>query len=171
SYRRFGSDSFLIFRAPRDGEYIARISDVRGFGGDSEFGYRLSIRDPRPGFTVAVGGKGAKVSPGSGRELHFSATRLEGFEGPIRIEIENLPEGFHATTPVVIEEGQIHAFGVVSAAADAKEPSTEALAAVKLTARAEIRGVEVTQDLGDLGALGVGGAPKLTVEILPVEGD
>lgn len=170
--RRFGSDSLLIFRAPRDGEYIARITDVRGFGGEKDFSYRLLIRERRPAFSISIGGKGAKVSPGSGRELGFSATRLEGFDGPIRIDIENLPEGFEATTPVIIEEDQVSAFGVVRAASDAPPPSKEATAAVRVTARATIRGEDVVEELGDLGEIGLADAAKLSVEILPRdEGD
>ena len=44
--RRLGTDSRLMFTAPADGEYLVRVTDTRGAGGD-RFGYRLSIRPPQ----------------------------------------------------------------------------------------------------------------------------
>ena len=167
SSRRLGTDSQLIFTPPTDGEYVARVSDVRGFGGPADFHYTLGIRRPNPSFTVAIEGKDPKVSPGSGRELAFKATRLEGYEGPVRIEIENLPSGFTFHGPIEIEAGQQDARGVLSAAADAQAPDEAADKAVRVRAIAQIDGREVAQDLGTLGDIQIGEKPKFTVEIVP----
>jgi hypothetical protein len=86
--RRLGADSFLMFTAPADGDYVARVADVRGFGDAEGYQYTLHIRAPQPDFTVKVNGRDPKVSPGSGREIVFKAERIEGFDGPIRIDIE-----------------------------------------------------------------------------------
>jgi hypothetical protein len=67
---------------------------------------------------VTVDGENPKVSPGSARELTFKATRNEGFDGPIRIEIDGLPAGFTFHGPIEIEAGQSDAIGTLSAAAD-----------------------------------------------------
>ena len=55
---------------------------------------------------VAIEGMAPKISPGSGKEIRFTATRFEGFDGPFRVEISNLPSGFSASSPVEIEAGQ-----------------------------------------------------------------
>jgi WD40 repeat protein len=171
--RRLGTDSQLIFTPPADGEYVVRVTDVRGFGaaGDpAAFRYALTVRPPRPSFSVAVGRRDPKVSPGSGREVTFTVTRLEGFEGPVRIDVANLPAGFTFHGPLEIEAGQQQALGVLAAAADAAAPDEAASKAVTVTATAEIGGAEVTQPLGDLGTLALAAAPKVTVEILAADG-
>src|SRR4029077_19813721 len=48
----FGKDSRLVFDPPADGDYQVRIGDSRGQGG-SLFAYRLTVRPPRPSFTVS----------------------------------------------------------------------------------------------------------------------
>jgi hypothetical protein len=108
-----------------------------------------------------------KVSPGSGREIRFVATRREGFEGPIRIHLDRLPAGFTASTPVEIEAGQIRAVAVLYAAVGAADSMEASDRAVRVSATAEIQGREVRRELGDLGNVQLDAAPKLTVEILP----
>ncbi len=165
--RQWGTDSLLLFTAPRDGEYLARVSDVRGFGGETNFNYTLAIRGRRPDFSVAVDGLNPKVSPGSGRELRFTATRSEGFDGPIRIDIRNLPAGFAASTPVEIEAGQQVAIAVLQAAPDATAPDDYADKMVQVVAAAAIGGHEVTHELGTLGDIQLGEPAQVTVAILP----
>jgi WD40 repeat protein len=180
---RLGRDSQMIVEIPADGDYVLRVRDTRGFGSPSkpnDFRYTLEIRSPQPTFRVAIGGTDTKVSPGSGRELSFTATRLEGFDGPIEITIENLPAGFTFHGPIQIEQGQLRAFGVLSAAADAVDPAEEADKAVRVIARAapvahtehgtpprDTAGSELPSavELGTLGNLQLGPAPKVTVAI------
>ena len=191
SSRRFGADSLLLFTAPKEADYLVRLTDVRGFGAAKEFGYSLTIRPQQPDFKVthtagspkpaAKAGakpvakaapmktpkKELKVSPGSGREIVFNAERMEGFDGPIKIDIQNLPTGFTASTPVQIEAGQATALVVLSAAADAKVPGAAASKAIKIVATAQVAGKEVTRELGGWGELGLAPTAKVAVEILP----
>jgi hypothetical protein len=172
STQRFGVDSQLFFTPPADGDYVVRLTDVRGAGSASrpdDYRYTLTIRPPQPSFTVEVGGKDPKVSPGSGRELTFTATRSEGFEGPIQIALENLPAGFTFHGPVEIEAGQRQAIGVLSATADAVAPAEEADKAVVVKATATIAGRESTQTAGSLGDIQLAEKPKVTVVIASVE--
>jgi hypothetical protein len=53
SYRKQGSDSRLTFTAPADGDYLVRVTDVRGFQGD-RYAYRLILRRPQPDFNVSL---------------------------------------------------------------------------------------------------------------------
>ncbi len=163
--RRWGSDSQLWFDVPRDGEYLVRVSDVRGFGDEEGYHYKLTVRDRRPDFAITVNGKDPKVSPGSGREITFVVERREGFDGEVRIEMENLPEGFTASMPVIIEAGQRAAIGVLRAGTTASAPDEAADKAVKVTARAVVDGREIQKELGDLGDIQLGDPAKVTVEI------
>ncbi len=165
--RLSGTDSMLLFTAPTTGRYLVRVSDTRGFGGGTNHAYRLSVRPQQPEFTVRVDGMNPKVSPGSGREIRFVATRREGFEGPIRIHLDRLPAGFTASTPVEIEAGQIRAVAVLYAAVGAADSMEASDRAVRVSATAQIQGREVRRELGDLGNVQLDAAPKLTVEILP----
>jgi hypothetical protein len=165
--RQSGTDSMLLFTAPTTARYLVRVTDTRGFGGGTNHAYRLSVRPQQPDFTVRVEGLNPKVSPGSGREIRFVATRREGFEGPIRIHLDRLPAGFTASTPVEIEAGQIRAVAVLYATVGAAEPQDAADRAVRVSASAEIQGREVIRELGDLGNVQLDVAPKVTVEILP----
>ncbi len=164
--REAGADSRLLFTAPKTGDYLVRVTDTRGFGGATNFHYTLTLRPSQPDFSVTVEGLNPKVSPGSARELRFAAKRREGFTGPIRIDVSNLPAGFTAGTPVEIEAGQLGAVTALFAEADAKAPDEAADKAVKVMATAQIRGHEVVHELGTLGDLQLGKPPRVTVEIL-----
>jgi mono/diheme cytochrome c family protein len=166
--RRGGSDSVLDFTAPADGDYLARIGDVRGFGGD-DFSYRLTIRPAKPDFTVKVEtAKDFTFVPGGGQEFVVKADRFDGYEGEIRVAVEDLPPGFTASSPITIEAGQYQAMGVIHAAAEAAAPAPELAKAANLTARATIGGQEVTRESGSLGEIKLDpkGA-KLMVSIHP----
>jgi hypothetical protein len=71
---------------------------------------------------------------GSGREWQVTAKRLDGLEAPIEIRLDNVPEGFAVTNPLVIEAGQDIAYGNVFATAAAKLPDGQEKASIKLTA-------------------------------------
>ena len=113
SHRELGKDSRLFFTAPADGQYLIKIKDVRGLQG-ADFRYTLTVRPRRPDFKVTLHGSDLTVDTGSAREFKVSAQRIDQFEGPIRVEITDLPPGFTATTPLTIEAGQIEAFGVLT---------------------------------------------------------
>jgi WD40 repeat protein len=179
--RRLGTDSQLVFEPPADGEYVVRVSDVRGFGATAadvdsggeqpSFHYALAIRPPQPSFQVSIGGKSPKVSPGSGRELAFTLERLEGFAGPVRIDVANVPPGFTFHGPLEIAAGQRRALGVLSAAADAPPPDESAAKAVRVTATGLVGSAEVVQEVGDLGTITLGDPPKITIVIFATGDD
>lgn len=166
--RRLGSDSKLAFTAPEDGEYLARISDVRGFG-SAEARYELTIRPPMPDFEVTLDlVKGATLDRGSGKEFVVTAVRHDGFDGEIRVDVSGLPPGVSASSPVVIEAGQSRAAGTVFVEPDAPAITGGMAKASRLSAIATIGGRPVTREVGSFGNLRFAEAPaKLLVEILP----
>jgi WD40 repeat protein len=171
SSREGGHDSVLHFLAPEDGDFQLRITDARGFG-NARSTYRLLCRRSEPDFTVSVS-SGAKpsVSPGSGREFQITAKRKDGFEGEIRVDVTDLPPGFSATTPLFIEPEQTFAWGAIYAEAGITKPTPEVGARTRLVASGSINGRVVSHSFPGLGEIKVAPAPKVTVKVLPSNGD
>jgi hypothetical protein len=167
--RELGKDSRLFFTAPADGEYLVKLRDVRGLQGPG-FRYTLTARARRPDFRVTLGKANLSVGAGSAKEFKVSARRFDNFDGPIRVDIGDVPPGFHVTTPVVIEAGQLDALGVVTADAGASPPTAGAAGAIPVKSTARIGGRDVTHDVNSLGPLRLAPAPRLRVSIGPAEG-
>jgi WD40 repeat protein len=170
--RELGNDSRLTFTAPRDGEYLVKVTDVRGFGGD-KFDYTLTVRAPKPDFTPSIAaGKGATVAAGSGTRIIFQVDRADNFDGEVRFDVTGLPEGFSISTPVVVQAGHLQARAVLSTTLDAKEkaPPKEVWNDVKITATGTIHGQTVTKEAGNLGEIKLGDPPKFVVFLEPDRG-
>jgi hypothetical protein len=113
----FGADSLLHFTAPADGEYVARIRDAQGLGGES-YAYRLTLRKPRGDFRLSVTPRNPNVPQGGSIPVTVTAFRLDGFDGAIDVQLEGLPAGLRATKGV-IRPGQIATTLTLSADAGA----------------------------------------------------
>ncbi len=167
--RKFGNDSRLSFTVPADGRYLAKITDVRGFGGDKH-DYSLTIRPPKPDFTPSLaGGKDATVAASSGTRVTFQIDRTDGFDGDVRFDVAGLPDGFSILTPTVVQAGHTQTRAVLSTSLDAKEkaPPKEAWANVKITATATIHGQPVSKEAGTLGEIKLADKPKFAVFLTP----
>ena len=168
--REAGRDSVLHFVAPKDGTYHLRLSDTRGFGGERA-SYRLVCTHTQPDFKVVIStGMAPKVSPGSGREFQLKAMRRDGFEGSIRVDLEDLPPGFSATTPIYIEAGQNFALGAIYADPGITKPTPEVAARTRLRASARIDGRDVEHLTAGLGAIEVGPKAKITAAVIAKDG-
>jgi WD domain, G-beta repeat/Planctomycete cytochrome C len=165
AHRELGKDSRLFFTAPVDGDYLLKVRDVRGLQGP-DHRYTVTARERRPDFKVTLGGANPTVGAGSAKEFKVSARRIDGFEGPIQVDFAGVPPGFRVTTPLIIESGQLDAFGVVVAEEDAKEAS----GAITARASAQIMGAEISHEVNPLGAIKLTPSPKLRVAIAPAEG-
>jgi hypothetical protein len=143
SRREIGSDSRLRFVAPKDGEYLVRLTDVRGFGGD-EFKYQFTLRESNPDFEIEFKGE-KNTFANSGREFRLIAKRKDGFEGAIRVDVENLPAGYHITTPLVIEENHVEVVGAIYSLEKSESITKEQAEAVAFRATADIAGQEVAR--------------------------
>ena len=97
-----GADSYYVFEAPAEGTYYVRLSDVRG-NESSDHSYHLAVRPLKPDFRLTMSPTHPNVPRGGSIPLEITAERRDGFEGPIAVRLEGLPEGFSAT------EGTIHA--------------------------------------------------------------
>ena len=130
-YRAHSDDPALVFTAPADGKYRIMIRDQFGSAqGDPRLFYALAIRAPRPDFRLV--GLPVEMTPADGKlsqvncivrrggsdRLRIIAYRREGYDGPIRLEAENLPPGLSARA-AVIGAGETSADFILKAAADA----------------------------------------------------
>jgi hypothetical protein len=168
SHRELGRDSKLEFIAPADGQYLVKIRDVRGTEGP-DHKYTLKIRPRRPDFRVTLEGPKAPIIPGGSQEFRVSAKRIDGFEGPIRVEVDGLPTGFSATTPLVIEAGQTRALGVIAAEAEAAAPTPEQSKGSCVTASATISGRFVSHAVNPIGPISLAEKPAPLLQIRPAE--
>ncbi|MBI3876803.1 MAG: hypothetical protein HY300_12775, partial [Verrucomicrobia bacterium] len=165
--RKLGSDSKLFFTTPKDGAYLIRVTDSRGFGGN-RFAYRLLVREPKPDFKVSLAGTDQTINRGSGKEFTVNADRVDGFDGDITVNITGVPAGFTVSTPVVIQAGHREAKGTLNTALDANA-MPDAWAKVKVTATAGIADKSVTRDVNNFGKVMVGEKSKLYVRFEPSE--
>ena len=113
----YGKDSYLLFTAPRAGDYLVRLRDLQNRGGD-RFSYRLTLRRVAPAFELFLddafsqyrdgrpaGARNPNVPRGGGVPLTVSVHRIDGFTGAVGVELTDLPPGVRAT-PGIIREGE-----------------------------------------------------------------
>jgi len=137
----YDKDSFLMFLAPADGEYQVRIADARG-GISPNHAYRITVRPPKPDFSVSFSPNPPSLHTGGGIPVNVTLTRVDEFEGPVRVKLEGLPAGFSAPETFV-EAGQTTTAFTLFAEADAKLPPDTKL---KLVARGMVEGKEVVRE-------------------------
>ncbi len=137
----YGKDSRIVFDPPTDGEYQVRIRDASGASGPTH-AYRLTVRTPKPDYTISVSPSNPKVWKNGAIPLSVTAKRLDGFDGPIAIHFDGLPTPLTAPA-TTIEAGQLTAT-VSLAAGDAT--IAKDVSKWKVTAQAQIDGKDVTRD-------------------------
>jgi WD40 repeat protein len=166
--RKNGTDSRLVFTAPADGEYLIRLRDARRWDGP-DYQYELILRTPEPDFQVTLENDNPKVGPGSGQKFSLKANRIDGFDGPIRIDIANLPPGFSVNSPLMIEAGHDEARAVINAAFDAPTPTENQAKATKVIATAQLDGQEVIKSVNNLGTITLDTeTPQVFARVLPL---
>jgi WD40 repeat protein len=139
----YGKDSRLVFDPPADGEYQVRIGDSRRQGG-SQYAYRLTVRPPRPSFTVRFNPTSPSVWQGGAVPITVTASRSDDYDGPIDVHLENVPPGFIAPATSIPEGEENTVFALWAAPNATLAPNSPKL---KLKARARIEGKEIVQDV------------------------
>lgn len=103
----YSKDSLLHFTAPADGEYQLVLRDVRGKLAAVQ-PYRLTARRPEPDFRLSMTPRNPAVPVGGAVPVTVQAFRMDGFDGPIGLNVEGLPPGITATA-ALIPPGQVFA--------------------------------------------------------------
>lgn len=109
----YGADSRLDFVAPRDGNYIIHIKDVRGLQGP-DFAYQLAVRNASPDFTLTASPENPNIPRGGRLPVEVKVDRALGYQGPIAIRFVGLPKGITASG-ATIPPGQDSATVILSA--------------------------------------------------------
>ncbi|MCE9564193.1 MAG: PPC domain-containing protein [Planctomycetes bacterium] len=117
-----GKDAGLVFTPAADGEYIVRIRDLNNKGGDG-FVYFLECDFARPDFTIKCDPSKAMIGAGTKTAWYAQVTRTNGFTGPVKVEVRDLPAGV-TVNPLTIPANMTQGLLVVSAAEDAKVDAT-----------------------------------------------
>jgi hypothetical protein len=94
------ADSYLVYTFPAAGDYLLRLADVQGRGGD-EYAYRLSIAPPRPDYQLRIRPDNPRAPQGGTCMFTVVAFRRDGFKGEIKLVSSGLPEGFVAPGEVI----------------------------------------------------------------------
>lgn len=111
-------DPRLVFQAASDGRYCVAIRDLHGRAGP-ELIYNLRAEETGPDFELQGEYYYAFLASGMRTIWFAKINRVNGFTGPVRLEVRNLPKGVSAT-PVTIPKGMDHAAIILSASQDAK---------------------------------------------------
>ncbi|HEV2350879.1 MAG TPA: hypothetical protein VG028_13650 [Terriglobia bacterium] len=152
----FGADSRLDFVAPKDGDYLLRLKDVRGQEGPN-FAYRLTLRDAIPDFQLRANPENPNIPKGGAIPVTVSANRLRGYQGPIDVEVKGLPHGVTASS-ATIPGGQDSTIVILTAAAGASEESRPA--PIKIVGHALVNGHAIERDANP-------GAPLQLASVIP----
>lgn len=115
----YEKDSRVTFVAPSDGEYLVRLEDVRGQGGD-DHGYHLVLRRPRPSFQLFLGTENPNIPRGGTALVPLTLVRRDGFDAPVYVHAKDLPPGVMAD-PIRIEGDELG--GILALSADASAPA------------------------------------------------
>ncbi|MDX2038345.1 MAG: pre-peptidase C-terminal domain-containing protein [Isosphaeraceae bacterium] len=132
-----GPDSYLRFRAPRDGEYILAVADHLKKGGP-DYVYRVEIAPSVPKLTLATASESLRrggsvqaiaVPRGNRQAIVINATRTD-FSGAVSVSASDLPAGASfragpmgpsiAQIPVLFEAGSDAPLGASLATLEGK---------------------------------------------------
>lgn len=127
-------DADFFFQAPADGEYYVTVRDLHDRGGE-RFAYHLAAELSGPEFEVHGEYYYAQIAPGTNMMWFARVKRLNGFEGPIEMNIEGLPKGV-TFEPVTLPPGVNDCGLILKAAKDA--PINASL--VKVSGKAKVPG-------------------------------
>ncbi len=90
-----GRDPELSFTAPGDGDFRLSVHDLHGRGGE-RFVYRLKVERPEPDFALNASADQVALTSGKETALTVKIDRQQGFDGPLAVRVEGLPNGVTA---------------------------------------------------------------------------
>jgi hypothetical protein len=160
----YSADSRIDFVAPSDGQYILHLKDVRGMGGP-DFAYRLSIRETIPDYQLAATPQNPNIPQGGRMPVTVSVNRLQGYQGPIEVDVKGLPSGVTAS-PAKISAGEDSTVVVLSASADASVDAPPGT--MEIVGHAAINGHDVERAANLNAMLDAGRHPELSLQLATI---
>ncbi|MHC4878439.1 MAG: PPC domain-containing protein [Planctomycetota bacterium] len=125
------TDAALDFTLPADGDYDVLVNDSSGHSGSPHSAYRLTVEPTPVGFTLTSPELVAVPVSGS-TQLQVRAQRTGGFNGPIAISVDGLPDGVTVPESIQIAEKKRDVKFAISVAESAG--TTAAMLSLKATA-------------------------------------
>jgi hypothetical protein len=98
-------DPELVWKAPADGAYDVKVSDLHGFGG-ARFFYRLRAAIARPDFVIKSAEHAFVGSLDKPLEIPLEIDRRQGFDEEIIIKPEGLPDAIVAEPVTSPKDGE-----------------------------------------------------------------
>ena len=144
---RLSSDARLQFVPTESRTYYVRVRDAVGTGEARP--YRLILREQAPDFRVSAGTYRVNIHKGSAYPVKISVTRRDGFEAPITVSLEGLPEGVHASEGVLLPEDE-EVFLRLWADAGAASSPRNGTVTIKAVAQAEGEAREHSATMGTI---------------------
>jgi hypothetical protein len=92
-------DPHLVVDLPRAGRYTLAVRDAQ-FRGEPSFLYRVTLKEAEPDFQVRVVGAHTTLYRGKVNTVHVRVRRIEGWDQPVEIRVENLGPGITAPARV-----------------------------------------------------------------------
>ena len=89
---RSSRDSELRFTPPSDGHFRLEIRDLNNRGG-SRYVYRLDLLTPEPDVALTLKTDRFTLSPDKPLEIPVAIDRQDGFDAPLTLSVDGLPEG------------------------------------------------------------------------------
>jgi len=133
------ADSYITATLPEDGTYYVHLSDSQNQGGKA-YGYRLRIAEPKGDFALRITPSSLFTYTGGTVAMQVYVLRKDGFDGEIKMELENAPAGFKLKgSRIPLGCDQIHMTLTAPNIAPAKPVS------LQLQGRAVISGQTVTR--------------------------
>jgi hypothetical protein len=133
---QYSQDPALTFKAPADGRFVLRLKDLHDRG-EKDFVYHLEAKQVTQDFELGGRFYYNMIAPGTHMMWFAKLTRSNGFEGPVEVHVDNLPEGV-TFTPLTIPAGMVHGAMILSCKPDAKVSSTLA----RVWGKATITGID-----------------------------
>jgi len=121
------ADSYLMAKLPADGKYHVHVGDTRRQAGKA-YSYRLRISHPIPDFELRVVTSQIVLRSKSSSAVKIFAIRKDGFDGPIQMAFQNLPEGIEAPAVTLPAGKEEVAMGVKTTLDEMEKPVNLTLA-------------------------------------------
>jgi hypothetical protein len=94
-------DPHLVFALPKAGRYMVQVRDV-AFRGNPNYPYRLTLKRAEPTYLAGVVGTDDTLFRGREHIVTVQVRRLEGWNTPVEVRVENLPAGVTGPESVIV---------------------------------------------------------------------
>lgn len=134
------ADSRLVVSGTGAGSYYVRVADRMGHGSIYHH-YRLKVSPAKPSFALRVTPGSLTARPGGGAQLTAHVLRMDGFDGEVRIKLEDPLPGFHMPACTVPADKEVWSFTV-----KVPDRPTEYPVSLRLQGLAEVEGKDLVVD-------------------------